>query len=289
MAKKSDSKKGLGRGLSALLADAEQIENAAPSTVPPDTTIPIDKIYANSDQPRRTFVKSELEDLSNSIAEKGIIQPLILRFGKEKGTYEIVAGERRWRAAQMAKLHEVPAVVRELDESEALEIAIIENMQRADLNPIEEAAGLQQLVDKFGHTQEKLSQVIGKSRSHIANLMRLLKLPSDVLELVRDQKLSAGHARVLVGNENASKLAAEIVGKDLSVRQTEALVKSPKKSKPLSEKKQKDADTLVLEDDLSAALKMKVSIEHRDEGNGSLKISYKSLEQLDQLCQKLSH
>jgi len=150
MAKKSEPKKGLGRGLSALLADADQTDAPVSGSTPSDATIPIDKIFANPDQPRRTFVKSELEDLSNSIAEKGIIQPLILRPGKRNGTYEIVAGERRWRAAQMAKLHEVPAVVREFDESEALEIAIIENMQRADLNPIEEAAGLQQLVDKFG-------------------------------------------------------------------------------------------------------------------------------------------
>ncbi len=284
MAKKTE-KKGLGRGLSALLADAD---NEPTTNRPPaaDTLIPIDRILPNPDQPRREFRPEDLQDLANSIAEKGVLQPLILRPGK-KGSYEIVAGERRWRAAQMAQVHDVPAVIREFSDAETLEIAIIENMQRADLNPIEEAAGLRQLMDRFGHTQEQLAKVIGKSRSHIANLLRLLNLPAGVVDLLRDQKLSAGHARALIGHENAEALAKQIVRDGLSVRQAEAMVKAPPAAAKPAAPSSKDADTRALEEDLSAMLGMRVQIDHKSDGSGAVSIKYKELEQLDLICHAL--
>ncbi|MBR9844465.1 MAG: ParB/RepB/Spo0J family partition protein, partial [Rhodobacteraceae bacterium] len=195
MAEKKGKSRGLGRGLSALMADVT--EDQAPTTPDEvrraDMTVPIEKIKPNPDQPRRDFTQDQLEELAASIKEKGVIQPLIVR-ELSSGDYEIVAGERRWRASQMAKLHELPVVVRDYDDTEVLEIAIIENIQRADLNPVEEAAGYRALMDRFGHTQEKLSEALGKSRSHIANLMRLLQLPEDVLKMLKDGDLSAGHA-----------------------------------------------------------------------------------------------
>jgi ParB family chromosome partitioning protein len=231
--------------------------------------------------------------LTASIKEKGIIQPLIVR---PKGDdYEIVAGERRWRAAQKAQLHEVPVLVREFDDTEVLEIAIIENIQRADLNAVEEAAGYRQLMDKFGHTQEKLSEALGKSRSHIANLMRLLSLPSDVQEMVKEGQLSAGHARALITCENASDLAKQVVRGGLSVRATEALVKKqqrgdqPVMEKPKPMKPEKDADTKALEGDLSAMLGMKVTIDHKPGGEaGQITIKYDTLDQLDEICGRLN-
>src|SRR6056297_3230308 len=197
----ADKKKprGLGRGLSALMADVgpEPTAEGEPRPRQPDMMIPIDQIAPNPDQPRRQFTQDAMDDLTRSIREKGIIQPLIVRPVGE-GAYEIVAGERRWRAAQQAQLHEVPAIVRDFDDSEVLEVAIIENIQRADLNAVEEAAGYRQLMEKFGHTQERLAEALGKSRSHIANLMRLLNLPEDVQSLLRDGAISAGHARALI-------------------------------------------------------------------------------------------
>lgn len=285
--------RGLGRGLSALMADVstdtvETSNSEAPRRA--DASVPIESVKPNPDQPRRTFTENQLTELAQSIQEKGIIQPLIVR---QKGDmYEIVAGERRWRAAQMAKLHEVPVILRDYDDTEVLEVAIIENIQRADLNPIEEAAGYRQLMDKFGHTQEKLAEALGKSRSHIANLMRLLTLPDDVQDLLKDGKLSAGHARALVTAENPSVIAARIVSEGLSVRAVEKLLndakQDTKQAKP-KEKPEKDADTRALEGDLSAALKMAVNISH-DAGSegGVLSVRYKSLEDLDELCRMLS-
>lgn len=291
MAKKRQS--GLGRGLSALMADVVPDETVPESggTTKPDQLIPIENIHPNPDQPRRFFKQEDLEELASSIREKGIIQPLILRPNPHKeGAYEIVAGERRWRASQLAQLHQVPAVIREYTDTEALEIAIIENIQRADLNPIEEAAGYRDLMDRFGHTQEKLGAALGKSRPHIANLLRLLKLPASVQELVRDDKLSAGHARALITAEDPEALARQVVARGLSVRETEKLAKrkaeTPRQSKP---QETKDADTRQLEKDLEAALGMKVSIDHKGGSEaGQVSIKYKSFDDLDEVCRRLS-
>ncbi|MBL4750662.1 MAG: ParB/RepB/Spo0J family partition protein [Amylibacter sp.] len=294
-------KRGLGRGLSALMAD---IDTSAVSThseagftdsLKSESNLPIEKITANPGQPRQDFHKNDLDDLAASIMEKGIIQPIIVRTDpKQAGMYQIVAGERRWRAAQLAQLHEIPVIIREMDDTEMLEVAIIENVQRSDLNPVEEALGFKQLMESFGHTQEKLAKVMGKSRSHIANILRLLNLPDDVLRYLRQGELSSGHARALVTAEDPSTLAAIVVKKGLSVRQTEKLAKhGSAPSRPATARRkaggEKDADTVVLEDDLAANLDMKVSIDHSEGSNsGEITISYKTLEQLDALCQLLS-
>lgn len=299
MSEKKSKPRGLGRGLSALMADVQPMPEAAAeaSARQPDLRLPIEKLKANPNQPRRYFAPDVLEELAASIREKGILQPLIVR-PVAGGDYEIVAGERRWRAAQMAQLHEVPVLVRELDDTEVLEIAIIENIQRADLNAVEEAMGYRQLMDRFGHTQEKLAEALGKSRSHIANLLRLLNLPEDVRQMVQEGKLSAGHARALVTAENPSDLARAVVKGGLSVRQTEALAKkaqggeAPDRPRPrpgAAAAAEKDADTKALEGDLSAMLGMKVSIDHKPGGeSGQVVIRYDTLDQLDDLCSRLS-
>lgn len=287
-------KRGLGRGLSALMADvhlAGPEQMAAPRKA--ELHLPVEKLEPNPQQPRLDFKQDELESLADSIRQKGVIQPLIVRRKPGRDTYEIVAGERRWRAAQLAQLHEVPVVVRDLDDTEVLEVAIIENIQRADLNAIEEALGFRQLMTRFGHTQEKLAEALSKSRSHVANLMRLLSLPTDVQDMVRDGGLSAGHARALIGSPKASELAAQIVAKGLSVRDTEKLMKAQSMvksaSKPASKAGEKDADTRALEADLSANLRMQVKIDHAPGAEGGqISIRYDSLEDLDMLCQMLS-
>ncbi|MFQ5621933.1 MAG: ParB/RepB/Spo0J family partition protein [Paracoccaceae bacterium] len=298
MSRKSE-RKGLGRGLSALLADVDLApDNAAPpvadSPAPlhAESVVAIERLRPNPDQPRRDFAEGELADLTASINERGIIQPLIVRPDPaHRGDYQIVAGERRWRAAQRARLHELPVLVREFDDTEVLEIAIIENIQRSDLNPIEEASGFRQLMDRFGHTQEKLAAALGKSRSHIANLLRLLNLPEPVQAMIREGKLTAGHARTLVTAADPLALAREIVGKGLSVRQAERLARAQAaggapKRRPRPEK---DADTRSLEAALRANLGLKVSIAHRPGGQaGEVRISYKTLEELDGLVQLLS-
>lgn len=291
---KKPEKRGLGRGLSALMADFDASENTptSQSTKGGEQIVPIFKVRANPDQPRKTFDEQDLRDLARSIKERGIIQPLIVRPEPGiSGQYQIVAGERRWRAAQLAKVDSVPVLVRDLDDLEVLEIAIIENIQRADLNPVDEAAGYQQLMDKFGHTQEKLSDALGKSRSHIANTLRLLNLPEPVLSYLRSGQISSGHARALIPTDNAIDLAREIVAKGLSVRQTEALAK--RSQEPAKEKRpkvqEKDADTRSIEVDLSANLQMKVTINHKAGSEGGVvTIQYKDLDQLDDLCRILS-
>jgi ParB family chromosome partitioning protein len=254
--------------------------------------VPVEKIRPNPDQPRRSFNREALEELAASIREKGIIQPIIVRENpKGSETYEIVAGERRWRAAQIARLHEVPVLVRDLDDTEVIELAIIENIQRADLNPVEEAQGYRQLMDRFGHTQERLAEALGKSRSHIANLLRLLTLPEEVLGYLRDGRLSAGHARALVVLEDPLPLARKVVAEGLSVREVERLAKSSAGAdrRPAARAPAKDADTRVLEGELSASLGMPVVIDHRPgAAGGSLTIRFSSLEQLDDLCRVLS-
>ncbi|MEP3297220.1 MAG: ParB/RepB/Spo0J family partition protein [Lentilitoribacter sp.] len=295
MADKKSERRGLGRGLSALMADVALDEGISAEKSGPksDFLIPVEKIRPNPDQPRRTFSEDALKELSESIREKGIIQPLIVRQDpKDPDMFEIVAGERRWRAAQLAQLHELPAIVRSLDDTEVLEIAIIENIQRADLNAVEEAVGYRQLMDRFGHTQEKLAEALSKSRSYIANLLRLLNLPDDVLQLLRDGKISTGHARALITTSNPSELAAIVVEKGLSVRDTEKLAKHGVQKRELKAPRprgDKDADTVALEGDLSATLRMRVSVDHETgKENGKVTISYKSLEQLDELCRILS-
>ncbi len=283
--------KGLGRGLSALLGDDAE-DYAALDKVRSTKELPIEFLKANPDQPRRVFVEAEIDELAASIREKGILQPILVR-PLDEGTndYQIVAGERRWRAAQKAQLHNVPVIVKDLTDREVLEIALIENIQRADLNPIDEAAGYRALLQEFDHTQEELSKVIGKSRSHIANVMRLLSLPDDVQKYVIDGHLSAGHARALVNVDDPSGLAREIVAKELNVRETEELVRAgkprrrPSGRKPVAEK---DPDTIALEQNLTNTLGLSVEITFDEEKGGDIRISYKTLEQLDDVCQKLS-
>jgi ParB family transcriptional regulator, chromosome partitioning protein len=290
-------RRGLGRGLSALMADAqlsEEADRAAPSAA--TSTLPIEAIVPNPDQPRRDFSEADLESLAASIRQRGVLQPLIVRaLSGETGRYQIVAGERRWRAAQRAQVHSVPVVVRDLTDTEVLEIAIIENIQRADLNAVEEAQGYKQLMERFGHTQEKVAEALGRSRSHIANLLRLLTLPDDVQWLLRDGALSAGHARALVTAENASLLAKQVVSGGLSVRETERLAKeaqgakAPNAGSPAARPVEKDADTRALEADLSATMGMKVTIDHsQGQEHGNVTIRYRDLEELDTLCQRLS-
>ena len=287
-------KRGLGRGLSALMADvhlAGPEQMASPRKA--ELYVPVEKLEPNPQQPRLDFKREELESLADSIRQKGVIQPLIVRRKPGRDVYEIVAGERRWRAAQLAQLHEVPVVVRELNDTEVLEVAIIENIQRADLNAIEEALGFRQLMTRFGHTQEKLAEALSKSRSHVANLLRLLTLPAEVQDMLREGALSAGHARALIGSPKAAELAAHIVAKGLSVRETERLVKQQDSGKPSSPKApksaEKDADTRALEADLSANLKLTVRIDHASGGeSGAVTIRYESLDDLDMLCRILS-
>lgn len=279
-------KKGLGRGLSSLLS-----ETAGSAPTKSDAKISIDLISPNPDQPRQSFPPSEMQELTESIRRNGILQPLLLRpHPNEPGKYQIIAGERRWRAAQAAQLHEAPAVVRDLSDQDVLEIAIIENVQRADLNPIDEASGYAQLIEKFSYTQVQLAEAMGKSRPYIANMLRLMGLPDQVRDFVANGALSAGHARALITAENPVALAQRVIADGLSVRQTEMLAKhvtQPQSAKPSSAPK-KDADTKVLESDISAALGLKVSIDHKGDKGGQISIKYKSLDELDGICQLLS-
>ena len=291
MIEKKIKRKVLGRGLSALMADVNPVVD---SNKDEDNkgliTLSVDQIEPNPNQPRRTFSTDSLMDLSNSIIEKGIIQPLIVRaISKTPVKYQIVAGERRWRAAQMAKLHKIPVVVRSFSDVEVLEIAIIENIQRSNLSPIDEANGYQQLIDRFNHTQDKISRALGKSRSHIANLLRLLNLPNDVQTLLNSGALSIGHARALITRKDASLLAKEIIRKKLSVREVEKLVKIDFVEKQKSSFiKRKDADTREIEANLKASIGMPVDINHNTLTEaGEVKIKYKSLDQLDFLINKL--
>mgnify|MGYP005839853625 CR=1 FL=1 len=298
MADNNVRKRGLGRGLSALMADVNDSHSPEKDQPrQPDRVLAIERIAPNPDQPRRAFDEEGLESLAASIREKGIIQPLIVRPSPaSEGLFEIVAGERRWRAAQIAKLHDVPVLIRDLDDTEMLEVAIIENVQRADLNPIEEATGYNQLMEKFGHTQERLATALGKSRSHIANAVRLLSLPDEIQTYLRDGRLSAGHARALITAEDPAELARKVIQTGLSVRQTEKLAKarqdnifSETEKKASRSDHDKDADTKALEGELSASLGMKVVVNHKPgKESGQVLISYDSFDQLDDLCRLLS-
>jgi ParB family chromosome partitioning protein len=278
--------RGLGRGLSALIGDeAVPVRGEAPRKFP---TLPIAFLRPNRHQPRKRFAEEDIQDLANSIREKGVLQPILVRpIVGEASRFEIVAGERRWRAAQLAKLHEVPVVIREMADGEALELAIVENVQRADLNAIEEAAAYHELMDRFGYTQEKVSQVVGKSRPHVANTLRLLRLPEGVKAMVREGKLTAGHARTLLGAADPEARAEEILDSELNVRQAEH------RSKPKSGAKGRasniDPDIRDLESNLSNRLGLKVHIVHKDKKGGELRIAYKTLEQLDDLIHRIKN
>jgi ParB family chromosome partitioning protein len=285
-------RKGLGRGLSALMADIDHDTKIISNTVSNTSSnmLPIEKVIANPNQPRQDFNKEDLEDLTRSIASRGIIQPIIVRVSKENNDlYQIVAGERRWRAAQKAQLHEVPVVVRDFTDEELLEVAIIENVQRSNLNPVEEALAYKALIDNFNYTQEQVATGLGKSRSHVANLLRLLNLPEKVLKYVRVGSLSSGHARTLVGHKQALALANIMIEENMSVREAEIYVKQRLDRKNLNKKiNRKDADTRALEADLFTNIKMKVSIDHKEiKGSGKLIISYNDLDELDKLCSML--
>ena len=289
---------GLGRGLSALMADIDTASRMTndqdQASLGPRTLkrVPIDRINPNPDQPRRRFAQTALDELAASIREKGVIQPLIVRPDPNRpDAYQIVAGERRWRAAQQVQLHELPVVIRDFDDIEVLEIAIIENVQRADLNAMEEAQGYRQLIDRFGHTQEKLAQALGKSRSHIANMMRLLALPDEIQDLVRGGQLTAGHARALLTVNDPMALARKAVANGWSVRDVEKQAK-PRRATTLKHRSRsgsvKDADTAALESDLSAAIGMPVSIEYDPaSGEGRVSIKYKDLQALDDIVRLL--
>ena len=270
-------KKGLGRGLSSLIGDSEVKENK--------TTISISSIIRNKYQPRKKFEKESLEELTNSIKERGIIQPIIVRKSDNIiDKFEIVAGERRWQAAQKAGLHKVPVVIIEADNLKSLEFAIVENVQRKDLNPIEEAEGYKRLIDEFNYDQEKVAKFIGKSRAHISNCLRLLSLPQKIIEYIISEKLSQGHAKILVGLENAELLAEKIISKKLSVRQAEALVRFTKGINS-SVKKNKDSNILDIEKQLMEKVGMRVYVNNKKNNSGTLTFQYKGLDQMERLIQ----
>lgn len=291
---KKIERKGLGRGLSALMADVNVDAPQAMSGTgrQTDLLVPIEMLVPNPTQPRRSFPAGALEELAASIRQRGIIQPIIVRRVAGGRQFEIVAGERRWRAAQIAQLHQVPVIERDFSDLEVLEVAIIENVQRADLNAIEEAQAYRQLMERFGHTQEKIAEALSRSRSHIANQLRLLALPDDVQSMVKAGTLSPGHARALITSPDSLALAQKVVGQGLSVRQTEDLVRKSavvgRRGKAGNLAK-KDADTRALEADLSANLNMSVRIDHNPGVDGGrVTISYKTLDELDLLCRALS-
>ncbi|MGQ7794400.1 ParB/RepB/Spo0J family partition protein [Faunimonas sp. B44] len=287
-----EPKRRLGRGLDALLGDYAALHERPGHGEAPGTsqTVPLALIHRNPRNPRRDFPEADLEDLAASIRAHGIVQPIVVRRRKDDAeSYEIIAGERRWRAAQLAGLHDVPIIVLDVSDRQALELAIVENVQRADLNPVEEALGYQALIDEFGYTQADLGSTIGKSRVHVTNTLRLLKLPPAVLKRLTDGELSAGHGRALVTADNPERLARLAAEKGLSVREVERLAQkaaagapSPRREGPA-----KHADTLALERELADRLGLGVDLRHRPDGGGELRISYASLEQLDALCRKL--
>ena len=267
-------KKGLGRGLSSLIGDSKVEKNI--------NKLGISELTRNKYQPRKIFDQENLEELTNSIRERGIIQPIIVRKSKDNNfKYEIIAGERRWLAAQNAGLHEVPVVITEADDLKSLEFAIVENVQRHDLNPVEEAEGYQRLIDDFSYDQEKVGKFIGKSRSHVSNCLRLLSLPKEVIELIQSNKISQGHAKVLVGLENAGFVAKKIVEKKLSVRQSENLVRIFKTKKVI--KKEKDPNLRQLESSVTNQIGLNVSIKNKKNNTGTISFEYKDLDQLNNI------
>lgn len=278
--------RGLGRGLSALIGEEAVPTRGESAAARATHRLPIAFLRPNKLQPRKRFATEELNDLADSVREKGVLQPILVRPVRgEANAYEIVAGERRWRAAQMAQLHEVPVVVRDMGDSESLEIAIIENVQRSDLNAIEEAAAYYELMERFKFTQEKVAKEVGKSRSHIANTLRLLTLPEAVRALVREGTLTAGHARTLVGLPDAEKRAQEIIAGLLNVRQAEQRSSDKRRGKPA---RPKDSETIDLESRISNALGLRVKVLDRGKKGGEVRVEYRTLEQLDEIARRLS-
>ncbi len=278
-------KSRLGRGLASLIGEPANTERK----LPPEgeqRVVAIDQIRGGKMNPRKDFRDEELAELTESIRQKGLVQPIIVR-ADPAGGYEIVAGERRWRASQKAGLHAIPVIVRELDDQEVLELAIIENVQRADLNAIEEAGGYNELMERFGYTQERMAEVIGKSRSHVANTLRLLKLPDGVKVLLQEGRLTAGHARALIGREDADALALRIVERDLNVREVEALVQALENPKERRRVRDKDADTRAYEKDLADTLGLKVEIKRGSGESGTLLIKYGNFDQLEYIKQRI--
>ena len=271
------SKKGLGRGLSSLIGDSEKIDDKK--------NISLSSLIRNKYQPRKKFDEASLEELTNSIRERGIIQPIIVRpSSEEEDKFEIIAGERRWQAAQYAGLHQAPVVVINADNLKSLEFAIVENVQRKDLNPIEEAEGYKRLIDEFSYDQEKVSKFIGKSRAHISNCLRLLSLPQEIIELIIEEKLSQGHAKILVGLDNAVLLAKKIISKKLSVRQAESLVRMLKSSSNIISRK-KDPNIVSLEEELTDKIGMRVFVNNKKNNSGTISLEYKAADQLDRLVE----
>jgi len=285
-----EARSRLGRGLAALIGDVGE-ESAVLERTRSQRRVPIEFLRPNPRNPRRNFPDGELDELAASIGERGIIQPILVRTIRGAAdAYEIIAGERRWRAAQRAAVHDVPIILLEVDDREALELAIIENVQRTDLNPLEEAAGYQALIDEFAHAPDAVAKIVGKSRSHVANTLRLLKLPDEVKGYLADGQISAGHARALLGQADPVALAREIIAQRLNVRQVEAIAQEQAEQAGKTTKTRrrlvKDADTLTLEKRLADALGLAVAIEHRGKG-GELRIRYKTLDQLDEVIRRL--
>lgn len=289
--KDDQSRKRLGRGLAALIGDMDQpVDRPERPAMAADRTIPIEFITRNRNNPRRQFDPEELDDLARSIRRHGIVQPVVVR-AMGGGRYELIAGERRWRAAQRAGLAAIPALVRDVDDRTALELAIVENVQRADLNPLEEAQGYAQLIAEHGYTQSDLGDIIGKSRSHVANTLRLMKLPEPVRRLIGEGRLSAGHARAIAAMDDPTSAARAIVEKGLSVRDAERLAQTEADRhsgvrRGSGRAEEKDADTLALERRLSDALGLKVAVSHRSAG-GQLRIDYRTIDQLEEVCRRL--
>ena len=279
---------GLGRGLSALLEDGDSSTTSTGGV----RTIPIDRIAPNPDQPRRHFDEAALDELAQSIAQRGVLQPILVR--NHEGTFQIIAGERRWRAAQKAQLHEIPAIVRHSDDGNTAELALIENIQREDLNALEEARAYRALSENYGHNQSDIARIVGKSRSHVANLIRLLDLPADVQAMLAAGDLSMGHARALLGADDASALAKQVVADGLSVREVEKLVKKGGASGTRARNgksavgAQDDPDILALQRQLGDVLGLKVVISYSGDTSGTVTLSYRTLDQLDMICQRLT-
>ena len=278
-------KKRLGRGLAALIGD-DTSEEAMVQDARSLRHMPIEMLRASPNNPRKHFAEADLDELAKSIRDKGLLQPLVVR-PLEQGEYEIVAGERRWRAAQRAGVHDVPVLIRELSDGEALEIALIENIQRSDLNPLEEARAYGMLLEQFLYTQQQLAESIGKSRSHVSNTLRLLTLPDSVRQQIEQGILTAGHARALVATDSPAELADQIIKLGLSVREAEGLARDAAPGRKAKAKAEKDADTQALEKAVSEAIGLKVEISHKGDAGGSIVVSYKTLDQLDDICHRL--
>ena len=288
-----NKKKGLGKGLAALIGEKESLGNdinkpndVSIQNLRQSDEIPIEFLHPNKNQPRKLFDEEKIDELSQSIKQKGLILPILVK-KIDENNYQIIAGERRWRASQKAGLHDVPVIIKNLDDKEILEIALIENMQREDLNPIEEAEGIARLQDEFKYTQEELSNILGKSRPQISNIIRLLKLPQKVKEFVQNKTLSAGHARALVGLEDSYAIAQVAIKKNMNVRQLETYISYVKNKRGKKGNKAKDPNILSLENEITQMLGLIIKIDHKDSEKGKLEIFYNNLEQLDDLIKKL--